>query len=513
MLLLLLLALTGFVVTVSGYSRGQVGVSCRDLVPQHGYEPSQDSPPYSLTVDRSTFSPGDQITVSLTVASSSSIYFKGFLIEARDASSLNSPAVGFFNLTETNEAQVLKCGQNQGSALSHKDSSRKTHIQAVWVSPRNTPSRVQFLVTVVQEYKVYWVRIAGPVVSLRGATASPTTSAQTCSVTTLSAPFSSVGCGVNKSCLRDPVDCDPRSDPHCFFLSFTPSESDESVMFEVSGPADGYLAFALSLDKWMGNDDIYLCVNNGGRTIITAGFVSGRSQPELETETTLWGRASRLVNGVIQCRFHRNIIQRNRFDLNLSYYIFLAHGRTHQGLINRHDYQPLISTSQKMVTGPPQDFGGSHSNLLIKFHAVLMLTAWMWTVSTAIFIARHCKNLWCDTTLLGQKVWFQLHRSMMALSVGLSCVAFILPFIYRGGWKQPADSHHFTGWVVITLTVIQSIMAILRPSLQSPRRVLFKWMHFGAGTVGQILAGKMTNLEGHFSGDTQSDWWKILQLA
>uniref|UniRef100_A0A3Q2ZB61 Ferric-chelate reductase 1b n=1 Tax=Kryptolebias marmoratus TaxID=37003 RepID=A0A3Q2ZB61_KRYMA len=228
MLLLLLLALTGFVVTVSGYSRGQVGVSCRDLVPQHGYEPSQDSPPYSLTVDRSTFSPGDQITV----ASSSSIYFKGFLIEARDASSLNSPAVGFFNLTETNEAQVLKCGQNQ---------VKSNYFFSLEI------------VTVVQEYKVYWVRIAGPVVSLRGATASPTTSAQTCSVTTLSAPvsFSSVGCGVNKSCLRDPVDCDPRSDPHCFFLSFTPSESDESVMFEVSGPADGYLAFALSLDKWM----------------------------------------------------------------------------------------------------------------------------------------------------------------------------------------------------------------------------------------------------------------------
>uniref|UniRef100_A0A3Q2ZR86 Ferric-chelate reductase 1b n=1 Tax=Kryptolebias marmoratus TaxID=37003 RepID=A0A3Q2ZR86_KRYMA len=435
MLLLLLLALTGFVVTVSGYSRGQVGVSCRDLVPQHGYEPSQDSPPYSLTVDRSTFSPGDQIT-------GSSIYFKGFLIEARDASSLNSPAVGFFNLTETNEAQVLKCGQNQ---------VKSNYFFSLEMPIFNNDAAV----TVVQEYKVYWVRIAGPVVSLRGATASPTTSAQTCSVTTLSAPvscfllapqFSSVGCGVNKSCLRDPVDCDPRSDPHCFFLSFTPSESDESVMFEVSGPADGYLAFALSLDKWMGNDDIYLCVNNGGRTIITAGFVSGRSQPELETETTLWGRASRLVNGVIQCRFHRNIIQRNRFDLNLSYYIFLAHGRTHQG------------------------------NLLYQFSvllAVLMLTAWMWTVSTAIFIARHCKNLWCDTTLLGQKVWFQLHRSMMALSVGLSCVAFILPFIYRGGWKQVGlYSHHFTGWVVITLTVIQSIMAILRPSLQSPRYVL-----------------------------------------
>lgn len=61
--------------------------------------------------------------------------------------------------------------------------------------------------------------------------------------------FSSEGCGRSKSCLRDPVGCDPGRDPLCFFLSFTPEE--RTVLFELSGPADGYLSFALSLDKWM----------------------------------------------------------------------------------------------------------------------------------------------------------------------------------------------------------------------------------------------------------------------
>ena len=47
-------------------------------------------------------------------------------------------------------------------------------------------------VTVVHDYKVYWVRIAGPVVSLRGMTAAPTTavSPQTTSPTTLSTQVS-----------------------------------------------------------------------------------------------------------------------------------------------------------------------------------------------------------------------------------------------------------------------------------------------------------------------------------
>lgn len=63
--------------------------------------------------------------------------------------------------------------------------------------------------------------------------------------------FSSEGCGHTKSCLREPLGCDPQSDPRCFFLSFATDEEDRSVTFELSGPAEGYVSFALSLDKWM----------------------------------------------------------------------------------------------------------------------------------------------------------------------------------------------------------------------------------------------------------------------
>ncbi|XP_041824125.1 putative ferric-chelate reductase 1 isoform X2 [Melanotaenia boesemani] len=472
--------------SVRCYSSGKVSVACGNMVPQHGYKPRQDSPPYRFSLDKSTFSPGDRITVSLQTASSRPIFFRGFLIEARDAANLNSPAVGFFKLTDSHEARLLTCDHTQGSALSHKGSSRKTYIQAVWVSPQNPPPVVQFLVTVVQEYKVYWVWTADPVVSLRGATPCLPTVAPAETTTALSSPFSSVGCGHSKSCLRDPVDCHPESDPHCFFLSFTTDGSGHSGMFELSGPAEGYLSFALSLDKWMGNDDMYLCINNGGRVTISAAYSSGRTYPELEAEDNLWGQTSRMAEGVIQCRFHRNSILPNRFNLNQSYYIFLAHGRSHQGFIHRHERQPLISSSQKVITGFPEDLRGSRSPLLIKIHGVLMLTAWMWTVNTAVFIARHYKQL--DAILLGQRLWFQLHRTMMVLSVVLTGVAFILPFIYRRGWSKSAGSHPYIGCAVITLSVIQAGMAVLRPSPRSSRRIIFTRMHLAVGTITQILA-------------------------
>ncbi|XP_028289304.1 putative ferric-chelate reductase 1 [Parambassis ranga] len=472
---------------VHGYSDGKVSVACGDMVPEHGYEPSPAPPPYNLTVDKSTFSPGDRITVSLQVASPDPTFFRGFLIEARDAGKLTS-AVGFFMLTDPDESQLLQCGHTQGSAVSHKRSSRKTHMQVVWVSPTTPPQRVQFLLTVVQQYKVYWVRVAGPVVTLRGATVSPSVPAPTTGPAALSAPFSSEGCGHSKSCLRDPVGCRPEWDLHCFFLSFTADEPGQSVMFELSGPAEGYLSFALSLDKWMGNDDVYLCVSNAGRVTISAAHVSGRTHPELETEDPLWGRAWRLADGIIQCRFHRNNLLPNSFSLNQSYFLFLAHGRAEQGLIHRHERQPLISTNQKVITGHPEDLCGSRSPLLIKFHGVLMLIAWMWTVSTAALIARHYKNFWPDVTLLGKRLWFQVHRAKMVSAVVVTAVAFTLPFIYRRGWSKRAGLHPYIGCVVMALSVIQPIIAVFRPAPESPRRIIFSWIHFGIGTVCQTLA-------------------------
>ncbi|XP_029002278.1 putative ferric-chelate reductase 1 isoform X2 [Betta splendens] len=475
----LLAALAACVAPLTGYSNGKVYPACGDMVPQHGYEPSPRPPPYIITVDKPTFRPGDNITVSLQVASSTSTFFKGFLMEARDAGRLDFPAGGVFHPTDPHLSQALQCAQPQGSGLSHTSSAKKTHIQAVWQSPESPPQRVQFLATVVHKYKEYWVRMAGPVVALSGPAPSPSAPPT---------PFSSAGCGHSRSCLRDPVGCEPESDPRCFFLSFAADEAGQSVMFELSGPAEGYVSFALSLDKWMGNDDVYLCVNDGDRVTISAAYVTGRKHPEVAKEDALWGKAWRLADGVIQCRFHRNTILPNRFGLNQSYFLFLAHGKSDQGLIHRHHRQPLISTGRTVITGHAEDLSGSRSPALIKFHGVLMLTAWMWMVSAAVFIARHYKDSWPEATLLGHRPWFQVHRTVMVLAVLLTAAASALPFIYRRGWSKRAGSHPYIGCAVMALCVIQPIMASLRPAPESPRRIVFNWLHFGAGTAAQILA-------------------------
>ncbi|XP_015260521.1 PREDICTED: putative ferric-chelate reductase 1, partial [Cyprinodon variegatus] len=135
------------------------------------------------------------------------------------------------------------------------------------------------------------------------------------------------------------------------------------MTFELSGPAEGYIAFALSLDKWMGNDDVYMCVTDGDSVSVSAAFVSGRTYPEGQT-------------------------QKSR---------------------------------------------------------ALMLFAWMLTGSVGTFIASFYKHQWANQTLLGQKVWFQVHRGLMMLTVILTAIAFSFPFFYRRGWSKvryPATQTH-----------------------------------------------------------------------
>uniref|UniRef100_A0A672SEJ8 Ferric chelate reductase 1 n=1 Tax=Sinocyclocheilus grahami TaxID=75366 RepID=A0A672SEJ8_SINGR len=461
---------------------GKVEVACGDMTPQHDSDPSTKHPPFNIIADKSQFSPGDEIKVTLSMASSEGKhYFKGFLIEARNAGDLNE-IVGSFKLISPGISQLLKCDNKEGSAVSHTSDSHKTEVQVIWVAPSDSPSSVQFLVTVARGYKEFWVKIPGPGVPQNGAAPPPQTTfggsigAQTTQTTTstiLSRSFTSEGCGGSKSCLRDPEGCDPQNDTACHFLSFSALGS--SVTFELSGPAEGYVSFALSQDKWMGNDDVYLCIRDTDRVDIKAAYVFGRTHPIISSQNILKGIAWRLSDGVIQCSFRRDIHlppeNLNRFDLDQMYYLFMAHGRAEDGRTHRHDHQPLISTYRAAITGPLEDLTGSRSPLLIKYHGAFMLIAWTSTVSAGVIMARYFKPDWPERNILGQKVWFQvgLHRMLMTITVLLTLVGFVLPFMYRGGWSKRAGIHPYLGCVVMALAVIQPVMALFRPAPDASR--------------------------------------------
>ncbi|XP_053186604.1 putative ferric-chelate reductase 1 [Scomber japonicus] len=478
------------------YENGKVTKVCGSMDAHHGV-PGQTSPsPYWVTTNTTVFKPGDYIQVIVT----GSTYFEGFFLQARDATNQSSvTTVGSFTLTDNVHTQLLTCSKHQGSAVSHTSDHRQTKVTVIWKAPEDAPSEVQFFVTMVAHYHLFWVKQRGPVISQHGVTPHPTqpttttTTRPTTTPSVLPGPFTADGCGQQKSCLLDPPGCDPEGDSQCFFLSMTTEGADKtSVMFEMSGPAEGYLAFALSWDKWMGNDDVYLCVKDGNRVSVTAAFVSGRTHPEDESQAGLSWVSWRLADGVIQCTFSRPVKlsyqEPQRYDLDQEYYLFLASGQAVYGETKRHHQQPLISSYKKRITGPPEVLEGSRGPILLKMHGALMLIAWMLTGSVGTFIASFYKPDWPNQLLFGQKVWFQVHRILMTVTVVLTVVAFTLPFFYRKGWSEHAGVHPYLGCCVLALSLFQPIMAAFRPSPDSHRRYIFNWAHWGVGAVTELMA-------------------------
>ncbi|XP_007934284.1 ferric-chelate reductase 1 [Orycteropus afer afer] len=475
--------------SVANYPNGKVAKSCHGMIPEHGHSP-QSHPVHHISVNQKTFGPGDQIKVTV-----SGPPFKGFLLEARDAEDLSGALIGSFTLIDSELSQILTCEDVQGSAVSHRNPSKKTDIEVYWNAPSSAPNHIQFLVTVVEKYKIYWVKIPGPVISQPNVLPFTTHEATPAPLSTLppvshlTKSFSASDCGNKKFCITSPLNCDPEKERACIFLSFT--RDDQSVMVEMSGPSKGYLSFAFSHDQWMGDDDAYVCIRDGDTVHIQASHLTGRSHPVIDSGGSLEDMAWRLTDGVMQCSFRRNISLpgfENRVDLNTSYYIFIADGAADNGRIYKHTQQPLITYETHNVTDYPKNIGGSHSSLLLKIHGALMFMAWMTTVSIGVLIARFFKPVWSKAFFFGEAPWFQVHRMLMISTSALTCIAFVLPFIYRAGWSSNAGYHPYLGCIVMTLAVLQPLLAAFRPPIHDPRRQMFNWTHWSMGTAARIIA-------------------------
>ncbi|XP_042190926.1 putative ferric-chelate reductase 1 [Callorhinchus milii] len=470
------------------FENGRVTVSCETMTPDHGSTSQRSPSPFIIRVDKDVFIPGDQIKVTLT-GRRPGTSFEGFLLQARDATDMNSDPVGTFILIDK-ASQLLACGNVNDSAVSHTSSSGKHTVTVLWNSLTVKRDQVQFLVTVVQKFNTYWVQLHGPVVSQLNASPLPIQTPLTVpSSVQLSKPFNVTECGSQSFCLRDPPGCDPETDQTCCFFSF--AVQGRSVLFQLSGPSQGYVSFALSGDQSMGADDIYLCIVIDQSIQIHPAHSTGRSHPILNSQVSIYDLAWRLEDGVIKCSFRRNIQlpeHSERFDLDKHYYIFLAEGRAENGRIEKHHRQPLITQTKVYFAGEPKEITGSRSPLSIKAHGALMFIGWVTTVNVGVVVARFFKPACPTRTLFGERLWFQVHRILMGTTVLLTCIGCILPFLYRGGWSHHAGAHPYFGCAVLTLIIIQPILAIFRPHPQAPRRYIFDWTHWGMGTAARAIA-------------------------
>uniref|UniRef100_UPI00398EF1E2 putative ferric-chelate reductase 1 isoform X2 n=1 Tax=Pristiophorus japonicus TaxID=55135 RepID=UPI00398EF1E2 len=290
--------------------------------------------------------------------------------------------------------------------------------------------------------------------------------------------FSSDGCGTTKFCFSNPGRCNPVTDPDCYFMSSVPV-SNQGLRFEMSGKANGYISLGFSDDQMMGNDDIYICGTDiSGEIKVQRAYSTGRSPPRIEQlgEVDVMTVANR--NGVIQCSFvTRNNISTAQRAANNMHYLFIAYGAASGGQISKHANIPFISTEKVDVSVIQRAEGNNGRSIFIKTHAALMLIAWMTTGSIGMIIAKFFKEIGGTKKILGKNIWFQLHLSLMLLTVAITIIGFVLIFVHVKGWSYSAGNHPLLGCIVLGLTLIQPTVAIFRPAPDHKRSRDLRLLH------------------------------------
>ncbi|KAL3843198.1 hypothetical protein ACJMK2_021143, partial [Sinanodonta woodiana] len=128
--------------------------ACSDMTPHHHYVPQSRPPPYSISVSKNTYNPGEQIIV--TLQANSGVTFKGFLIQSRRDANTND-TVGSFTT-----APGTKNTCNNQASLTQLDASLKGKLSVIWIAPSTPVGNVVFVATFVQNISTYWVKVQGP---------------------------------------------------------------------------------------------------------------------------------------------------------------------------------------------------------------------------------------------------------------------------------------------------------------------------------------------------------------
>uniref|UniRef100_A0A5S6QRG0 EGF-like domain-containing protein n=1 Tax=Trichuris muris TaxID=70415 RepID=A0A5S6QRG0_TRIMR len=165
--MLLFLCCWGVVLGVAAgeYANGapcEIQHSMRPSLAEHG-PPQQSAPPYLFTVLDADWNPVKEYSdKSYTIRLSGTTYFRGFLIQARLATTQGT-VIGHLRAGEFVEdgswsyygIRFQRCITQRNNSITHTDNRMKFVIEATWKIEYGV-GPIQFVITVLKEHDVYW---------------------------------------------------------------------------------------------------------------------------------------------------------------------------------------------------------------------------------------------------------------------------------------------------------------------------------------------------------------------
>ncbi|XP_041371111.1 ferric-chelate reductase 1-like [Gigantopelta aegis] len=337
--------------------------------------------------------------------------------------------------------------------------------------------------------------LAWTMIDYSGSHATPTLSDRSTPATVLGDKFAKDSeCGVTKGCYHncDSVGC-------TFQVTWQPDGVDMRFGLKtiVTSRTNIWMAVGFSADDKMGDDSVNECVVVGGTVKVFQSFNNGRQNSRvLDPALGLRIDSGSLKDSVFECSFRRaKAVEGNSriFNISETWNLMFAQGTANTDFsIREHSSIPSVSTGPVNLKQTSEALSHTPTHFLVKVHGCLMVIAWIFAVSIGMVAARYFKSMWSEVTILGLKVWFQIHRTCMVLAFVATCSGFIIIFIDVQGYSQIEGedykkAHPILGIIVTALVIINPIMSIFRPGPLDNKRPIFNWAHWGVGTSAYIL--------------------------
>ncbi|CAF3698702.1 unnamed protein product [Rotaria sp. Silwood1] len=130
-------------------------------------------------------------------------------------------------------------------------------------------------------------------------------------------------------------------------------------------------------------------------------------------------------------------------------------------------------------------------------HGTVMVFAWMIFAPTGILIARYGRLLHISVRrkLLGETIWFQVHRLALSLAALTTLLGFFLILVEaQSTWVdinsdgQLLYAHSILGVLIVCFAITQVWMALFRCHPDGKFRFIYNWAHRTVGVLAFVLS-------------------------
>ncbi|CAD6195287.1 unnamed protein product [Caenorhabditis auriculariae] len=333
--------------------------------------------------------------------------------------------------------------------------------------------------------------------------------------------FDSDTCGKLKGCLYFPKGCDPGSS--CKIkASYVYDKPSGMMEMQLSGKIskDHFVAFGFSDDEKMGNDMVTTCFNNNGavNASLAVNEPNVRKNNFINESGLFEVMKTGSADGFSHCHFRFPAkMPTDKFTAlkrgNDVYYPLMSTGPFVNGRLAYHNSEKTIHKStdfgvyQRKSSGEVEILESkakvdvSETTTLYMAHGILMTFSWTVFISTGILFARHFREHWPETPIMGIKIWFHLHRTFNMIGIASMICGIVIIFIAKEWtWIGPSFSrtseengtwssiHALLGATSCILAISQPLNAMLRCHPGADQRFIFNYIHRGLGFTALMLA-------------------------